>query len=67
MIGNIGETAGRIFAHLAEQQGRPIPLDGVRRFVRGPTVVFNMSIGWLACEGKVMFSTRGRTTLIASK
>lgn len=61
----IGSAAGKVFSHLMASPGKPVSLDTLRKTVGGRTVVFHMAIGWLAREDKLVFSTRGRTAMVA--
>ena len=65
MHNEIGQVAGKVFEYLETNSGKEVPLDAVRKSVGGSTTVFHMAIGWLAREGKLNFSARGRTTMVS--
>ena len=65
MFQTIGETAGEIWA-LLETEG-PLSVSAIAGKVKQPQAVAHMGIGWLAREGKLVFTQTKRGTLLSLK
>lgn len=60
MTNEIGETAGKVWQYLRENPGSTSAQ--IAKAVRAKKDLTDMAIGWLAREGKLNFTSRGKTT-----
>jgi len=59
----IGETAGEVWHQLADSNGQS--LAALKKSVDAPGELVLAALGWLAREGKLSFSTSGRSVKVA--
>ena len=62
-VARIGDTAGAVW-HLLEKNG-PVSITGLAKKVDAPRDVVMQAVGWLAREGKVEVTEKGRKRMIA--
>jgi len=60
----IGEAAGIIWQHLSGQPDKPSTLKEIQKLKGGGANDAVAAVGWLAREGKLEFTTAGRSTRI---
>lgn len=65
MFHTIGETAGEVY-RLLESEG-PLSVSAIASKIRRPQVVVHMGIGWLAREGKLVFTETKRGMSVSVK
>jgi predicted transcriptional regulator len=65
MFHTIGETAGEIW-RLLESEG-PLSISALANKIKRPQTAVYMGIGWLAREGKLVFTETKRGTSISIK
>jgi predicted transcriptional regulator len=65
MFHTIGETAGEIW-RLLEREG-PLSVSAIASKIGQPQAVIHMGIGWLAREGKLVFTETKRGMSISVK
>jgi len=63
MYTEIGETAGKIWEALKSEE--QLAISKLPKKVNERDVVVYQALGWLARESKVMYQTKGKTTLVS--
>ena len=61
---NIGQAAGYIWEMLS-QEDRPVNITDVPKKTRLSVTVAYQGLGWLAREGKLQYSQKGRSTYVS--
>lgn len=61
----IGETAGKVWRHLAAEGEQP--LSGLHMALGEPSDRVQLAVGWLAREGKLHVTSEGGQVLVALK
>jgi hypothetical protein len=59
----IGETAGEVWHALAEHGGQS--LTALKKSIEAPAELVAAAVGWLAREGKLDFTTSGRSVKVS--
>ena len=59
----VGETAGKIYEALRE--GKSVSISRVPTMIGAKMVVTYQAIGWLAREGKIKYSSKGKNTYVS--
>lgn len=63
MIGNIGETAGKVYNYI-DSEGE-VTLASLKKNLNLKGDLVPLSIGWLAREGKLEINRRGNSTRLS--
>lgn len=59
----IGKTAGRVWETLRTHG--PLPISQLPKKVKERDMVVYQALGWLAREDKIVYETKGKTTLVS--
>ena len=59
----VGETAGKVWQHLAKSG--PTPAKNIPREIGSDPLLAQMALGWLSRESKIKFEEKGKTLLIS--
>jgi predicted transcriptional regulator len=62
-VAQIGDTAGVVW-HFLEKNG-PVSMAGLAKKVDAPRDVVMQAVGWLAREGKVLVTEKGRSRMVS--
>ncbi len=59
----IGETAGKVWQHLAKEG--PTPIKNLPKMIGADLTLTHLAVGWLSREGKAMFVNKGKDLAVS--